>query len=127
MKKTIKVFVIGIILLSCKTINIAQSNRSVFLEKWRDASYKSISDQMVIYKNDSVFIKSLINTKTSLLSSSEDHGLRKYFYDSCLKNNDKIFGNEFYILETRTRGEVMQFDFYVQSMSNPVKVYHPFH
>ena len=109
----------GFIFISCVTINLGQRDDSVFLKKWQDASSKSIADQMTMYKNDSACLNNLMNSRTSLLS-----GLRKKFYDSCVKNNDRIYGNEFYILETSTRSESMRFDFYIESKQKQDKIFH---
>ncbi len=109
----------GLVLISCKTISLSQRNDSDFLRKWDDASRKSISDLMIVNKNDSLCMNNLLNAKSLLLSS-----LRKNFFDSCMNNNDRIFENEFYILETITRSESMQFDFYVESKQKEDKVFH---
>jgi hypothetical protein len=119
MKRLLIIYITGLIFISCNTISLSQRDSSILLKKWQDGSYKSISDQMVKYRNDSLCLNNLVNVKTSLLSN-----IRELFYDSCMKNNGKVFGNEFYVLEMSTRSESIHFDFYVESKQKEDKVFH---
>jgi hypothetical protein len=123
MRKILVVIIASVILIACKSVSQVPSSGNSFLSNWLEASNKSILDQMSIFK-DSLYQNALINDRISLSSSITDQGYRNKFYKSS-SIDSAPWGNEFYILETVKRGEVMEHDFYVQEKGQETaKLFH---